>query len=357
MRTLFHGDVDISYSQLYIYSGGPETLDPLGDAFSGQENGLCGAALPGFLFLTTGLNVGYVPYTVERHDEAPPVDDAWEDIVEVSFRPATPQVMLVEWGGEHAWPLDLDPTDLRVRYCARGMDAAGRAGSRLDPEGPELDRYLLQFWPAPPGPERVVKQTSEQAAYRHRAAKERPPPAPPAEPPPAPTIDDVMGAVLWGDDRPDERVVRAGGNAWGLATLDRALLDAVAEADAETQRAIAQWAARRAYDAAGLSSVVWIAPALEAVERGEPLPAPFDDQGEVWRLFMTDERMPRTVIRLPGGGPDNVSQQAAAIPALFGAAESDPLRAAVDALHAAGLALGDESQSFFSDVRRLFLAD
>ena len=114
MQTLFDGDVDVSYSQLYIYSGGPETRDPLADAFSGQQNGVCGGAWPGFVFLT-GLNVGYLPFRVERHDEAPPVDDGWEDIVEVSFRPATPEVALVEWGGGHSWPLDLDPTDLRVR--------------------------------------------------------------------------------------------------------------------------------------------------------------------------------------------------------------------------------------------------
>ena len=52
----------------------------------------------------------------------------------------------------------------------------------------------------------------------------------------------------------------------------------------------------------------WVAPALEAVERGEPLPAPFDDQAEVWR---------------------------------------STLRAS----------LGDEYQSFLAKVRRLFLDD
>ena len=114
MQTLFDGDRRRLLLPALHLQRRPGAGDPLADAFSGQQNGLCGGAWPGFLFLTTGLNVGYVPFRVERHDEAPPVDDGWEDIVEVSFRPATPEVALVEWGGGHSWPLDLDPTDLRV---------------------------------------------------------------------------------------------------------------------------------------------------------------------------------------------------------------------------------------------------
>ena len=39
------------------------------------------------------------------------------------------------------------------------------------------------------------------------------------------------------------------------------------------------------------------------------------------------------VVRCGSGGPRNVSQQAVAVPGLFGAAESDPLCAAIDALY------------------------
>lgn len=46
-----------------------------------------------------------------------------------------------------------------MRYAARGMDA-GSAGT-------EMDVYALWFWPAPPAPDAVVKQTSESAAYWH----------------------------------------------------------------------------------------------------------------------------------------------------------------------------------------------
>ena len=88
---------------------------------------------------------------------------------------ASSKVLLVQWAGEACWPLDLKQVDYRVRYCARGMDAARSADTRLDGK-PLLDRYLLQFWPGSVGPDRVVRQTSDVAAYWHRAARELPPP-------------------------------------------------------------------------------------------------------------------------------------------------------------------------------------
>ena len=47
-------------------------------------------------------------------------------------------------------------------------------GHRLDVAGEDevVDAYLLQFWPAPAGPGRIVRQTTEIAAYWHRANPE-----------------------------------------------------------------------------------------------------------------------------------------------------------------------------------------
>jgi hypothetical protein len=53
-------------------------------------------------------------------------------------------------------------------------------GSKLDTrtEGmPEADRYLLLFWPTPPEPDAVIKQTSDRAAYWHAFASQHEPPA------------------------------------------------------------------------------------------------------------------------------------------------------------------------------------
>ncbi|WP_245599857.1 hypothetical protein [Embleya scabrispora] len=75
----------------------------------------------------------------------------------------------MQWAGEAAWDLDLLRTDYRVRYCARGMDK-GRELSIGVAKEPQVDSYLLQFRPAPPGPDRVIRETSQNAAYRHRYA-------------------------------------------------------------------------------------------------------------------------------------------------------------------------------------------
>ncbi|WP_255956069.1 hypothetical protein [Streptomyces odontomachi] len=160
------GEVYVHYGQIYVESD-PEDFGPdLAKAFTGQRAGLCGAGIPGALWLTTGLHTGDVGFTVEVHDHAPPLDPTWEEVVEVSFRPVSAHSVLMQWAGEASWELGLQETDYRVRYCAQGMDEAREQDTRMDDE-PQLDRYLLQFWPAPPGPDRIVRQTSDIAAYWH----------------------------------------------------------------------------------------------------------------------------------------------------------------------------------------------
>ncbi|MEU6827576.1 hypothetical protein ABZ894_02890 [Nocardia beijingensis] len=167
-------EVGVAYGQIYVESAPGGINSRMDEAFAGQNSGLCGAAVPGALFLRTGLHTGDVGFTVEVHGQAPPLDPAWEDVVEVSFYPVSDQSFLVQWAGEAYWELDLEEgIDYRVRYCAQGMDHAREHDVRLDDE-PLLDRYLLQFWPAPPEPDRVVRQTSQAAAYCHDYARRQP---------------------------------------------------------------------------------------------------------------------------------------------------------------------------------------
>ncbi|WP_187703100.1 hypothetical protein [Nocardia yunnanensis] len=167
-------EVGVSYSQVYVESVVGGVNSRMDEAFAGQRSGLCGAAVAGELFLVTGLHSGRVGFTVEVHDQAPPLDAAWEDVVEVSFYPVSGQSFLVQWAGEKSWELDLrEGIDYRVRYCAMGMDRAREQDVRLDGE-PVVDRYLLQFWPAPPEPDRVVRQTSQAAARSHEYACRQP---------------------------------------------------------------------------------------------------------------------------------------------------------------------------------------
>ncbi|GAB2451442.1 DUF6630 family protein [Nocardia tengchongensis] len=170
----FEREVGVSYSQIYVESARGGIDSRMDEAFAGQSSGLCGAAVPGALFLRTGLHTGRVGFTVEVHGQAPPLDPEWEDVVEVSFYPVSDQSFLSQWAGEAYWELDLkEGIDYRVRYCAQGMDQAREKDVRLDDE-PLVDRYLLQFWPAPPEPDRVVRQTSKSAAYCHDYARRQP---------------------------------------------------------------------------------------------------------------------------------------------------------------------------------------
>ncbi|MEU8034588.1 hypothetical protein AB0C13_39565, partial [Streptomyces sp. NPDC049099] len=285
MRRPVEGEVHVHYGQLYVESD-PDSYGPdLAEAFAGQSSGLCGAAIPGTLWLTTGLHTGDVGFTVEVHDHAPPLDPSWEDVVEVSFRPVSDSTALVLWGGEGSWELGLEETDYRVRYCAQGMDAAHEEDTRLRDE-PQLDRYLLQFWPAPPLPDRVVKQTSGMAAYWHDYARTLPAPPTPAERAEAERQARLAQEQAererelayerweWGGRSPSPALRDVDGNVRGLLDFDAALVHAIDAAGPAAQRAVALLAARRACEAAGLAELVWIAAGLTDVSEGRPLPPP-----------------------------------------------------------------------------------
>jgi hypothetical protein len=363
---LMSEDVRVHHSHLYFTSG-PDVPDPR-EARAGQRNGLCGAAVPGALYLVTGLHTGMVGITIELHEQAPPVDESWEEVVEVSFRPSAPPA-LVGWGGEDHWPLDLAVTDYRVRYSGTGLDQAHAQDTRTWGE-PEVDRYLLQFWPAPPAPDQVIRQTSAQAAYWHGVARDRPPPSARTTTRVDVRRDREGGDAErrpsreereWGGRLPGERLRRLRGQALTVTRLDRPFVEALAEADPATQREIARWVTRHAYAEAGLTGVDWIDAALAAMDRGEPLPAPFDDGDQhdqrAWDLLFADERVPSTVVTSLDGAIDDCSQQAMAFPALFSAREADPLRAAVDAIHDAAVAFGyGRHPELFAELRRVFPA-
>ena len=57
------------------------------------------------------LHTGTVGFEVRVHDQEPPVDDTFEDIAEVSFRPATDAVQLVEWSAQATYALPLERQD------------------------------------------------------------------------------------------------------------------------------------------------------------------------------------------------------------------------------------------------------
>lgn len=93
----------------------------------------------------------------------PVLDETWEEIVEVPFRPVSEETKLRQWNWKKCWELGLEVRDYRVRYSAIGMDAGRRKNVREDDEPQTCDRYLLR----PPEPARLLKQTSRAAASWH----------------------------------------------------------------------------------------------------------------------------------------------------------------------------------------------
>lgn len=342
---LLNAEVHVAYAQIYLHSQGADDPD-LQKPFQGQANGMCGAAVPGALFLTTGLHTGRVHFTVERHSSAPAGNAGWEDVVEVSFTAITSEVVLQEWNG-YRYPLDLPLGQYRVRYAATGMDR----GRDLDAlvEGPTVDTYLLQFWPAPPEPDRVVRETSQTARMWNRnrgglavVEKDRP------------------GTYDRDSRNPHPRLQGLEGYTVGLEGLDNDLLTALADADEATHRQLTRWAADRALVEAGLGELPQLGPVHQAWRRGEPLAPPFTSPYEAYRVLQAV--MPSTQIGpIPGweGEDDEVDtndQQRCALDAVAATGDTNSLLAAIRTLESAAMTYGPNYMQLFEAVRQAFPA-
>lgn len=353
MRTLFSGDLHVSYSQFYVM-GENWSSEDMDACFAGQVNGLCGAGVPGGLWLRTGLHTGLVAVAVERHDTAPPLGDDWEEIVEVSFD-TVPSLMLFNGSAAHHDVEGWGSGPHRVRYCAVRMDEGRAADVRFEDE-PEIDRYLLQLWPAAPAPDAVLRQTSEIAAYWHGTARSGPSAAEVAarrrardaerrerrrierERPEAQRRE-WYDLQVWGGPRPADPLGSVHVAA-PVAKLDLALAEELVRLRPGADRAMARWAARAALAEAGLDRIDWIVAAADALDAEAALPPPFDQPHEVTRRLFTDPRVEHRVVTTPDGVTDNLSQQAMGVYALITAAQDDPATALFSAVQHAQLTFG-----------------
>lgn len=301
-RVLLDGQVHVSYSQFYVEWGLPGGQPEMGEAFAGQRNGLCGGAEAGFLFLMTGLHTGQVGLRVEWHEREPPLDSQWEEAVEASLRPLGPHAVLAEWAGEGACPLDLPNTDHRVRYCAIGMQAGRDRDTLVD--GDPADRYLLQFWPATPAPDAVLRQSAPTAAYWHGWARELPPPPTEEERAAArAALEQARQAQqqrlrlaqetsIWGGRLPSLHRLRGlKGSVRGLWRYDADLVEELGRCDEEQLRGVARHAARAAGRRAGLERADWISSALHDLDQGRTLPEPFHDVRRLHERVRADDSL------------------------------------------------------------------
>jgi hypothetical protein len=287
MAVLFDADVPVHYGFINLLGADEEDQADLMDTRAGQVNGLLGAAAPGQLSLVTGLHTGRVPLVVRWHDTEPALGDEWEDVVEASFEP--PQADLLVTSFQDSFELRLPAMrSLRARYCASQMDAARDADTVTGNE-PTIDRYLLELWPADPAPDTVVRQTSEVAAYWHEQAQATPG-----------GEDQAIVAQDYAIVSSEEYEASMEAWRWSASGL-REDFDSWAPAK---QRGAARWLARRSLEKAGLAQFL---PALDALDRGEPLPQPFTSEEDVFGL-------------LP---PGDSYRQGHAVAAVFSAAELD----------------------------------
>lgn len=177
-----------------------------------------------------------------------------------------------------------------------------------------------------------------------------------------------MIRLVWGDEPPHPRLREA--HACEIVEFDPALADRMVEASPETLRTIARWAARRACTAVGLTEIPEVALALDHLDRGMPLPPPFDAEGGEFVLLDTDEEegasgsfgfiseideeeldfpetpttpenaLPKDTITIEGQA--NWSRPHYTLPVISKAAEPNPLQAATGALWTAACSFGDE---------------
>jgi hypothetical protein len=319
--------------------------------------------------MVTGLHTGPVPLRVEALDAAPPLDEAWEDVVEVSFRSPDRSSMVSTFDGVHELRLP-ESGELRARWSARGMDAAREADTRLEGE-PPLDAYLLQLWPAAPAPDAVLRQTSAAAAYWHAVARSSAPPPDPGQRARRAAEERARlereeraketEALLesWGGTLPSARVLALGygGRAQQLGEEDRGLLDAVSGLEDGELRRLTAWVCRTACRRAGLEDLDWVEPTLTAVERAAPLPPPFDDPTTAWdRLHAhwdASDALTHQVSDLIADDPTRtpLAPEAAALDAVLSTRVDDALRAAIDALVGAATCYADP-RAWYDEVGR-----
>ncbi len=117
MARVFDGTVNVSFHQCFLVTDsglGSEGSDPT-DYYLGQTNGLCGASISGLLYFMTGLHSGLVGFTVDVLEINPPLDESWEEIVEVSFVQKDAEASLM-----HSTVLKLARSRLPQGFTAQG---------------------------------------------------------------------------------------------------------------------------------------------------------------------------------------------------------------------------------------------
>ena len=141
-----------SHHQFYVEDGGHpgDTGDPTFWTEEAIEDRL--AVVPGTVGIRTG-SYGDVRIATEVHDGEPPVDLAeWDHVTEASLNIESGTLRVIgslDLAGED---FKVSPGAYRIRCCHANLAGADEYGE----EG--LDWYVVQVWPAPESPRRIIKR-------------------------------------------------------------------------------------------------------------------------------------------------------------------------------------------------------
>lgn len=167
-RVLLDEVIDTDYGQFDLVWSDEGGFDGDWDRFfKGQVNGLVGAADPGGVYVNLGRRSGGSRLRLELLDIEPHLPPSrYEDVVEVStVVPGGAEVQWMSWAGETSGRIEsVEPGEYRLRVSAQGRDA-GRDGEFT--EG-VVDEYLLELWPSPMAPDKVLRVGSQDAQYWHK---------------------------------------------------------------------------------------------------------------------------------------------------------------------------------------------
>ncbi len=176
MTILFDGEMFSSHFQGSLLCNG---IDGAGvDCFTGQSNGLLGAAHEGALHLTFGVHTALVKMRILLLSTAPELDARWEEAVEASFvakdfdppvgTTANVRIYLIQTDAPR-W-IELVEGAYRVRFTARNFGLQEHlAQASVDPTLRE--EYELTFWNSTVAADSILKATSDDARIWHQRMK------------------------------------------------------------------------------------------------------------------------------------------------------------------------------------------
>lgn len=164
--THYTGPLPAHYHEAYFTVLGSSLCT---EAFRGQSNGLCGAAAPNQLTLRFGVHTGRVNISVLLSQTEPPLNERWDEIVEVPLLvDHSVHLSLMDFDGD-PWgdEVSFEAGSYRARFSVKNFVDDEASTSGIDDLNDSAQDYELIVWPSPPRPDTVLKTTGSLARHYH----------------------------------------------------------------------------------------------------------------------------------------------------------------------------------------------